>query len=87
MKAKMDELEARKAELEIDLANSEPAHPKRLHPGLSDLYRRKVANLTTALNDPATKPEATTIIVTINAAADQTPFFASASAFRAPTMA
>lgn len=62
MKAKMDSLETRKRNLEADLANTEPAAPVMLHPNLSDVYRDKVANLTKALNDPATKAEATTII-------------------------
>ena len=62
MKAKLDTLEARKRDLEADLANVEPAAPVMLHPNLSDVYRNKVANLTEALNDPATKAEATTII-------------------------
>jgi hypothetical protein len=33
-----------------------------LHPNLADLYRRKVAELHTALNDPAARDEATTIL-------------------------
>ncbi len=58
----MDTLESRKHELEADLANAEPSAPVMLHPNLSDVYRDKVANLKSALNDPATKAEATTII-------------------------
>ena len=62
MKAKMDMLEARKAELEAELANAATDPPVLLHPGLADLYRETVVDLSRALNDPATKPEATTII-------------------------
>ncbi len=62
MKAKLDSLEARKQDLEADLANAEPPAPVLLHPNLSEVYRTKVANLTEALNDPETKAEATTLI-------------------------
>ncbi|SFL42313.1 hypothetical protein SAMN04488036_1141, partial [Shimia haliotis] len=50
-----DSLETHKRELEADLANAEPPAPVLQHPNLSDVYRDKVANLTEALNDPATK--------------------------------
>jgi DNA invertase Pin-like site-specific DNA recombinase len=62
MKEKMTELEARKAELERELESAHDEPPVLLHPGLSDIYRDKVANLTAALNDPATRTEATEII-------------------------
>ncbi|MBO6899602.1 MAG: recombinase family protein [Shimia sp.] len=62
MKAKMDSLETRKAELEADLANADQEAPVLLHPNLSEVYRNKVSNLTEALNDPETKAEATTLI-------------------------
>ncbi|WP_425044985.1 recombinase family protein [Primorskyibacter sp. S87] len=62
MKAKMDTLEARKAELEVELVSCETEPPVLLHPGLAEVYRETVANLSAALNDPATKTEATTII-------------------------
>ena len=62
MKGKLDELEARKARLEADLASMEHEPPVMLHPGLADLYREKVADLTSALNASATKAEATSII-------------------------
>ncbi len=58
----MDSLETRKRDLEANLANVEPAAPVLLHPNMSEVYLNKVANLTEALNDPATKAEATTII-------------------------
>ncbi len=62
MKAKMDCLETRKAELEADLSNADQTAPVLLHSNLSDVYRKKVANLTEALNDPETKAEATALI-------------------------
>ncbi|MFY0662978.1 MAG: recombinase family protein, partial [Shimia sp.] len=62
MKAKMDSLEARKRDLEANLAEAEPLAPVMLHRNLSEVYRNKVANLTEALNDPETRAEATTII-------------------------
>jgi len=55
MKEKVDSLETHKRELEADLANAEPPAPVLQHPNLSDVYRDKVANLTEALNGPATK--------------------------------
>ncbi len=62
MKEKLTALEARKSELQdtINSASNEP--PVLLHPGLSDLYREQVANLTTALRDPSSQAEAISII-------------------------
>ena len=57
MKAEMAELEARRAELEAALAAA-PAEPPALHPGLAELYRRKVADLTASLADPDLRTEA-----------------------------
>jgi site-specific DNA recombinase len=62
MKAKMSDLETQKAELETELQSTDDAPPVLLHPGLSDLYREKVADLASALNDPATKTEASELI-------------------------
>ena len=62
MKAKLDSLEKQKARLEVELANAEPEQPVLLHPALSQMYKKKVADLTEVLNDPETKAEATTII-------------------------
>ncbi len=62
MKAKLDSLEARKAELEAVLSNADQTAPVLLHPNLSDVYRNKVTNLTEALNEPETKAEATALI-------------------------
>ncbi|MBO9448557.1 recombinase family protein [Ruegeria sp. R14_0] len=62
MKDKLTVLEVRKSELQdtINSASKEP--PVLLHPGLSDVYREEVTNLTTALHDPSAQAEATSII-------------------------
>ena len=50
-------LEARKADLQASLAT--PAEPMpALHPGIADVYARKVADLSASLNDPAFRQEA-----------------------------
>jgi site-specific DNA recombinase len=59
MKAKMEELEARKVALTAALAESPEPPALRLHPALSDLYRAKIANLASALSDASVKREAT----------------------------
>ena len=61
LKAKLEELEQRKAELESDAATTPPATP-HLHPNLAELYRRKVEDLQTALSDAAVRTEATEIL-------------------------
>jgi site-specific DNA recombinase len=59
MKQRMDELEARRAELAAKLAElGEPDEPIRFHPGLAKVYRRKVAALANSLNAEATRAEA-----------------------------
>ncbi|WP_431301265.1 recombinase family protein [Tabrizicola sp. BL-A-41-H6] len=62
IKAKLDALESRKAELEAEISGLGEEEPIRLHPGLSEVYRRKVANLTAALNEDATRSEATELL-------------------------
>jgi DNA invertase Pin-like site-specific DNA recombinase len=62
MKEKMTDLETRKAALETELAGMNDDAPIRLHPGLADVYRQKVAKLTNALNAPDTRGEATELI-------------------------
>ncbi|MCG7522771.1 recombinase family protein [Ruegeria sp. Ofav3-42] len=62
LKAKMDELEARKEELEAELSASSHERPVLLHPGLAGIYKEKVEDLSGALSNPATKTEATSII-------------------------
>ena len=52
MKDKLTALEQEKASLETELATMDADVPVRLHPGLSDVYRAKVAKLTESLNDP-----------------------------------
>ena len=58
MKTKLTDLEARKAELEAELAEMGDEQPIRLHPGLADHYRAKVADLAAALDTPETRREA-----------------------------
>ena len=57
LKARLIELEQRQQTLEEDLAHA-PAPAPRLHPGLAEIYRRKVENLHGALADPGTRDEA-----------------------------
>ena len=62
MKARMTALEARQAELEAELREARPEPVLALHPGLSNVYRAKVAELTTALNDAALRTEAAELL-------------------------
>ncbi|SIN99170.1 Site-specific DNA recombinase [Rhodovulum sp. ES.010] len=62
MKAKMDALEAERAELEEKLAALPETEPVTLHPRLSDIYSRKVMDLTKALNDPEARAEAADLL-------------------------
>lgn len=57
LKGRLMELEQRKKSLEEELAHA-PAPAPRLHPGLADIYRRKVENLHEALANPGTQDEA-----------------------------
>ncbi|MBT1159632.1 recombinase family protein [Aminobacter anthyllidis] len=57
MKAEMDALEARKADLTNQLAAAPQDKPDLL-PSISSLYARKVAQLTEALNHPDDRPQA-----------------------------
>ena len=59
MKDRMAELEAEKLTLNRFLEESPEPPALRLHPSLSDLYRSKIGNLSSALQDPALKMEAT----------------------------
>ena len=61
MKAELDALEARKADLVSTLDNS-PTDLPALHPGIAEIYRRKVADLTHALNEDSLRSEAAEII-------------------------
>ncbi|WP_233493443.1 recombinase family protein [Ruegeria atlantica] len=62
MKDKLTALEVRKSELEALIASASDEQPVLLHPGLSDVFREQVANLTKALRDPSSQAEATSII-------------------------
>ena len=64
LQAQLDDLERRKADLERRLAEPHAPLP-RLHPNLAELYRAKVADLHSALTDPAYRTEATEIIRTL----------------------
>ncbi len=59
MKDRMTELEAEKRDLMNFLEQSPEPPALRLHPSLSDLYRSKIRNLSSALQDPDLKMEAT----------------------------
>ena len=62
LKQRLRELEQRQAELESQSVTSTPPPNLRLHPSMADLYRRKVEQLETALNDPSVRAEATGVI-------------------------
>lgn len=57
LKAKLEDLEARHVEIESKLAAPAPS-PVRLHPQLSEIYRRKVEELSETLADPEIRPMA-----------------------------
>ena len=61
LKDRLTELEKRKADLEEQLTAPAPS-PVRLHPGLSELYRKKVAELSASLADSAIRGQALEII-------------------------
>ena len=56
------DLEARKIDLERQLAAAEPPDTVEIHPAMAELYRKKVAELQTLLTDDTTRPEAMDII-------------------------
>lgn len=57
MKARMAELERQKVGLNQRLSEA-PASVPDIHPGIADVYRRKVERLVETLEDPATRAEA-----------------------------
>jgi site-specific DNA recombinase len=61
LQRRLDELGARKKELETRLHAPAPS-PVRLHPSLADLYRQKVTELHTALDYPELRTEALDLI-------------------------
>ncbi|OBY28273.1 hypothetical protein A9D60_24980 [Leisingera sp. JC1] len=54
---RLEELEARLSELDFELAAPAP-EPVRFNPNLSELYRKKVAELSATLADPEVRTEA-----------------------------
>lgn len=57
LKDRLEELEARRADLDAELA-APPPTSVRLHPNLSAMYRRKVEQLSQTLSDPEIRPMA-----------------------------
>lgn len=57
MKARMAELERRKTDILSRLDDAPPAIPD-IHPGIADIYRRKVEHLVETLQDPEARAEA-----------------------------
>ena len=62
MKAKMDTLEAEKASVTAHLRQIPAEDPVAIHPGLADIYAKRVANLAESLNVEDTKAEAADIL-------------------------
>jgi site-specific DNA recombinase len=61
LQQRLEELEQRRAELEVEIAATE-APPIRLHPNLAQLYRRKVEQVQEALQEPEIRDEAIQIL-------------------------
>ncbi len=61
LKERLEQLEQRKTELAQAIAEAPPVAPQ-LHPNLAELYRRKVADLQRAIEDPSLREEALTIL-------------------------
>ena len=61
LQQRLDELEARRTEIEQSLAAS-PTAPVRLHPNLAQVYRRQVEQLQHALNHPEIRDEAMQVL-------------------------
>ncbi|WP_435166969.1 hypothetical protein [Falsirhodobacter sp. 1013] len=59
MKTRMEELKVEKAQLSSELAQTPDPPALRLHPGMTDSYREKIANLAASLSDPAIQLQAT----------------------------
>ncbi|WP_240637656.1 recombinase family protein [Paracoccus aestuarii] len=62
MKAKMEALDGRKAELNAKLADAPEPPALRLHPALGDRYRQEIGRLAEALQATSTRPAATGIL-------------------------
>ena len=61
LKARLDELEAKKTEVETRLAGA-TASPIRIHPKLSEIYRKKVEDLAASLSDDRIRLEAADVL-------------------------
>src|SRR3546814_19446394 len=61
MKVRMAELEREKTEITARLAEA-PADIPDVHPGIAEIYKRKVARLTAPLGDPETRLDASSDI-------------------------
>ena len=61
MKARIAELERERAEVEARLAEAPPVIPD-VHPGIAEIYKRKVARLTETLSDPDARLDASSDI-------------------------
>jgi len=61
LKEKLEELEARLCAVN-DALSAPPPSPVRLHPNLSELYRKKVSDLAASLTDPAIRTASLEII-------------------------
>jgi site-specific DNA recombinase len=61
LQQRLDELEARRVQLEQDLATRSTT-PVRLHPNLAQVYRRQVERLQDSLNEPEIRDEALQVL-------------------------
>jgi site-specific DNA recombinase len=61
LQQRLNELEARRVQLEQDLATRSTT-PVRLHPNLAQVYRRQVERLQDSLNEPEIRDEALQIL-------------------------
>lgn len=62
LRDRLAELETRKVALTAKLAGTETPAPVTLHPAAAEIYRREVADLEVALNDPEIKGEAVEVL-------------------------
>ncbi|MFT8898420.1 MAG: hypothetical protein ABF968_15910 [Acetobacter sp.] len=56
LKTRMEELEARKAEIETRLVDA-PSRPPLLHPNMAELYRQKIASLHDSLQNEVSRTQ------------------------------
>ena len=57
LKERLEQMEAKLVNLDAALKAAAPS-PERVHPNLADIYRRKVTELSAALEDPEIRPGA-----------------------------